>query len=262
MKQSQAPRPLRTALWTVLTLICSAAPTAHAAEPKNLEFETREFKVSVDGKQRGKCTMQIRRRDDGTEKMSIDAGLSFNFVVYEYRYHSAGSEIWKGDRLLELDNSADFNGTKYAVKASSSSDGLNSTVNGKKSRAAADAWVTSYWRLPEHLAEKGSATADGVVPASGSRMVAEKPVKKTAKKAPQSVSLLDSDKGRHLNGKLVHVGDEVITVAGKRKTCAHYRISGDVQVELWYDAARRLVRQESVDDGHKTLMELTRVANE
>ncbi|HEY2251053.1 MAG TPA: DUF6134 family protein [Planctomycetaceae bacterium] len=235
MKHHRDSRLLQNKIWITLTLAFCAWTTAGAAEPKNLERETREFKVSVDGKPRGKCTMQIHHRNDGSDKMSIDAGLSFDFVVYKYRYHSTGTEIWKNDRLLELENTSDFNGTKYVLKAVSGSNGLFSTVNGKKSQLAADAWVTSYWRLPEHL---------------------------MAKNAPQSVSLLDSDKGQHLHGKLTYVGDETITVAGKRRSCVHYRIAGDVRVELWYDAARRLVRQESVDDGHKTLLELTRIAAE
>lgn len=237
-----------------MTVAFGCWSTAKAVEPQNLELETREFKVSVDGKQRGKCTMQIRRRDDGTDKMHVDAGLTFNFVVYEYRYHSAGTEIWKDDRLLELENSSDFNGTKYLVKASSSSNGLRAIVNGKKCQFEPDVWVTSYWRLPEHLAQKRSAAGKGVVPASGSRS--------PGKTASHAVSLLDSDKGQQLRGEMTHVGDETLTVAGKRKTCAHYRISGDVQVELWYDPARRLVRQETVESGHKTLLELTRIAAE
>src|SRR5579862_7641025 len=115
VEHGRKSHPLRNTICATL-LLTSGGWNANAAEPKNLELETREFNVSVDGKQRGKCTMQIRRRDDGSEKMSIDAGLSFNFVVYEYRYHSAGTEIWKEDRLLELENASDFNGTKYSVK--------------------------------------------------------------------------------------------------------------------------------------------------
>ena len=254
MKHPRNHRQLRHAIWGAIALACSAWTMANAAEPKTIESETREFKVSVDGKQRGKCTMQIRRRDDGSDKMQIDSGLSFNFVVYEYHYHSAGTEVWKNDRLLELENIADFNGTKYVLKASSGANGIRSTVNGKKSQLDPDVWVTSYWRLPERLTQKDPASGKGVIPASGTRPA--------GKKAPQAVSLLDSDKGLHLSGQMTYVGDETITVAGKRTTCAHYRISGGVTVELWYDATRRLVRQESVDDGHKTLLELTRLAAE
>lgn len=254
MKHQRISRRLRSISWIALTLACWGCWTANAAEPHTERLETRQFKVSVDGKQRGKCTMQIRRRDDGADQVHIDAGLTFNFVVYEYRYHSTGTEVWKDDRLLELENASDFNGTKYAVKARSASNGLSATVNGKKTQLDPDVWATSYWRLPEHVAQKVSAAGNTVVPASGNRA--------SAKKSPHAVSLLDSDKGQQLRGEMTHVGDETITLAGKRKTCAHYRISGPVEVELWYDASRRLVRQETVESGHKTLLELTRLATE
>jgi hypothetical protein len=259
MNPGQKLRILRITTYGTIALSCCCSRILDAADLKAHKLETREFKVSVDGKPRGKCTMQIRRRDDGADTMQIDAAMSFNFVVYEYRYRSMGTEVWKDDRLLELDNTADFNGTKYAVKAGSTAKGLRATVNGKALRLESDVWVTSYWQLPDHLAEKIAAVGKGprgkeVVPASLARSGGHK--------AAHAVSLLDSDKGQHFHGEMIHVGDETITVAGKRKACAHYRISGDVEVELWYDSARRLVRQQSVESGHKTLLEVTRIAAE
>jgi Domain of unknown function (DUF6134) len=237
---------------TTVTLASFFTAGACAAEPRDVEVESREFKVSVDGKERGKCSMEIHRRDDGSDKLVIDAGMSFNYVVYEYKYHSAGTEIWKDGKLAELENTADFNGTEYVVKAGSASKGLSVSVNGKTTQVEPDVWVTSYWQFPERLEWHDASADKGVVPASGSRPA--------GKDGGQAVVLLDSDKGKRLRGELRHVGDEMLSIGGKRKTYAHYRISGDVQVDLWYDSARRLVRQESVESGHKTLLELTRVA--
>ena len=36
----------------------------------------------------------------------------------------------------------------------------------------------------------------------------------------------------------------------------HYRITGKVNVDLWYDGSERLVRQEWIEQGHKTIVEL------
>jgi hypothetical protein len=77
-----------------------------------------------------------------------------------------------------------------------------------------------------------------------------------------TVPLLDSDKGQTLKGEVKRIGEESITVAGRKTPCTHYRISGDVQVNVWYDGDQRLVRQETVESGHKTVMELTRLAAE
>src|SRR5262249_35383311 len=209
-------------------LFPKAAP---AGEPRALERETREFRGSGDGKGRGKCTIEITRRDDGTDRMHIDASLNFNYVGYEYRYSSVGTEIWKNGRLLRLENTANYNGTKYVVKASSRSDKLQVTVGDKTSNFEPDVWVTSYWRLPNRLVQPGTDTGNGVVPAGGRRA--------PQKEDTTTVVLLDSDKGQKLKGEVKRVGEEAITVAGKKTPCTHFRISGDVQVNLWYDSEQR-----------------------
>lgn len=234
-------------------LVCLVFAASGMKELRADEKETREFKVSVDGKPRGKCTIGITSRDDGADVMHIRAALSFNYVVYEYRYSSVGTEVWKEGRLVELENTADFNGTKYVVAAGTTKTGLRVTVDGKSMNVQPDVWATSYWKLPEHLAETIPGEVGGVVPAGGSRPAA---------KGSVAVPLLDSDKGKKLRGQLVRVGEETLVVGGKKKSCTHFRIGGDVDVNVWYDAGQRLVRQESVDSGHKTVMELTRIVEE
>ncbi|MSR56919.1 MAG: hypothetical protein EXS05_04525 [Planctomycetaceae bacterium] len=247
-------RPIFLQLAACCALAFVGRAATWAAEPRDIERQTREFKVSVDGKERGQCVMKITRRNDGVERLQIDSQLRFNYVVYEYRYSSSGSETWKAGRLTELENTADFNGKKYVVKARPGRNDLQVTVNGKGSPAKADAWVTSYWQLPEHLVVPDPAAKQPVVPAGGRRA--------PTKPEPKLVPLLDSDQGRALHGKLERIGEETIRVAGRRQTATHYRISGDVEVELWYDASRRLVRQESVDEGHKTQLELLKITDQ
>jgi len=48
-------------------------------------------------------------------------------------------------------------------------------------------------------------------------------------------------------------------VAGQSVSAAHYRLVGDVKVDLWYDAQDRMLRQDSLEDGHRTVLELTRI---
>ena len=238
------------AILAAIFVITMTGNRSEGAEPQETERETRVFKVSVDGKERGQCTMQIAERDDGSEKMHIDASLTFDYVVYVYRYHSTGTEVWKDDRLVELTNMADLNKTKYKLQGKASPKGLRLSVDGKKSDFAREVWATSYWRLPNRLAHHDEKPKSEVVQAEAR--------KETADKKPMKISLLDSDKGTPLNGEFRYVGNEYLTVAGKRESCQHYRIGGDVQVELWYDANGRLVRQEGVESGHKTVLELTK----
>jgi hypothetical protein len=48
-------------------------------------------------------------------------------------------------------------------------------------------------------------------------------------------------------------------VAGQVQNVNHYRLSGKVAVDVWYDGSERLVRQEWVEEGHRTVLELARV---
>jgi hypothetical protein len=41
--------------------------------------------------------------------------------------------------------------------------------------------------------------------------------------------------------------------------CTEYRLSGDVDVHVWLDAQGRVVRQQSVEDGHHTELRLTKI---
>jgi len=224
-------------------------------EVREIERQTREFQVSVDGTERGRCTMRICRHDDGTEKVAVDATIRVDFLVYRYTYLCAGTEVWKNDRLVELENTADYNGTQYAVTARRVDEGLRVSVNGKTLHVAHDAWTTSYWRMPERLKSAEAVLPDAVVTASASE-----PASGAA--SSRKISLLDSNRGRALRGELQRVGDETLRIAGKRVRCVHYRVRGDVQADLWYDGDCRLVRQNSLDDGHKTQLLLTKVAAE
>src|SRR5262249_12721149 len=92
-----------------------------------------------------------------------------------------------------------------------------------------DVWTTSYWRLPD------------------------------GERTDRDIALLDADTAKEIAAKLDYVETKPITVAGQTVQCAHYRLRGGVQVDLWYDGKDRLVRQESIEEGHRTVLDLTSV---
>ena len=56
---------------------------------------------------------------------------------------------------------------------------------------------------------------------------------------------------------MIHVGVEQPSVAGQMQQVQHYRLTGKVNVDLWYDGHNRLVRQEFEEQKHRTLIELS-----
>ncbi len=200
---------------------------ARADSPQQIERQTREYSISIDGTRRGKSTTQFRSKE-GAVWIHSESEIRINYFVYKYNYTSKGTEIWKNGRVTALENLADYNGTQYVVKGTSTPRGLELTTNGTASLVSPLVWDTSYLILPERLARIDAAT----------------------------IVLLDSDRGRCQAGKIQYVGDEVLNVAEGRTPCTHYRIAGDAHVDLWYDASRRLVREESQESGHKVRFEM------
>jgi hypothetical protein len=222
-------------------------------ELRNVESQRREFAISIDGTKRGTCTMQIRRRNDGTMSMRSEAEIRINYLVYRYNYTSAGTEIWKHGRLLAMENVADYNGTQYRVKVASTGKSLQLNVDGTVSQIAPDVWLTSYWQTPDRLAQGELADRTAADPNSLSA---------PEHGGPRFVSIIDSDLGKKLRGNVVRIGNETLTVAGDEKVCTHYRLTGDATVDLWYDASGRLVRQDSTESRHKVRFELSEIAAE
>jgi hypothetical protein len=231
------PTILRSLACLCLTLVASSFAQADGREPQDVERETRVFRIFVDGTERGQCTMQIRRRDDGTDWVGGNASLLFNYYVYKYRFNSGGAAVFRDGRLVEMDRTANFNGTQYHVTASATQQGLVVDANGRSSLNSPELWSTTCYQLPKHWEAEAS---------SGARRI----------------MVLDADKGGRLLGRLQRVGDETIDIAGEQKPCVHYRVTGDVDVHLWYDARLRLVRRQSVESGHKVLMDLVQISAE
>jgi hypothetical protein len=216
----------RGILYAGVLLVAGTAGRAAAAEN-----ESRHFAISVDGKPAGTYVMTLDRQDN-TETMTGRADVRVSKFVYTYTYNYQGTEVWKDGKLQQLRSSTNDNGKRFTVSAWADAAGLHVQVNGAERQGRADVWTTTYWHLPDERFRN------------------------------QPVPLLDADTGRDINGVLHLIGTQQIPVAGQVQSCGHYRVSGGgLQVELWYDANERLVRQESMEDGHRTVLELTAIGH-
>jgi hypothetical protein len=200
---------------------------AEVTQAAAAENEVRDFAVWVDGKQVGQYQMAIHGQADGALVMKGTANVRVG-IFYKYAYN--GQEVWKDGRLQTFQSMTNDNGKKYRVTARAETNGLRVNVNGKERMTRLDTWVTSYWRLP------GAEARKKVIP------------------------LLDGDTGQFYAGRLQYVGVQQLTLGGRVQNCAHYRATGGpLTADLWYDAQERLVRQDTVERGHKTVLQLTGV---
>jgi hypothetical protein len=195
------------------------------------EQEIRDFTIKVKGEAAGTYRMTITHQDDGSWQMDGKADVQFHHWLKKYTYSYVGTEIWKDGRLIHLDSNTNDDGTKYTVQVRSANNALRVSVNGKDRFTRPDVWTTTYWRLVN------------------------------GKFHNQAVPLLDADTGKDINATLQFIGVQQINVAGQVQSCTHYSLTGKgVQVQLWYDAQQRMVRQESIESGLTTVLELTRIS--
>jgi Domain of unknown function (DUF6134) len=196
------------------------------------EEERRTFAISVDGKSAGTHTLIIQTKDDKSVIVTAQADVTVRVAVIRYTYSFRGTEIWKDGKLHQLSTTTNDNGKKHSVTADATKEGLAVKADGRDTQIRGEPWVTTYWKLP---AEK--------------------------QRGP-NVGLLDADTGKLISAKLEKIGIEKVTALGKAVECTHWRLTGGVAVDLWYDGSDRLVRQESIEEGHRTILELTRLLRE
>jgi hypothetical protein len=224
-----------TTAWIAILSLFVVHSLGRSVQAVENNAEVREFSITIDGRPSGQYRMTIARRDDGTVAMTGQASVLVKKVgVTVYHYTYAGTEMWKTGKdgqLLGMNSTSDDNGKKFEVQAAAEAGGLRVRVNGQPRLVRADVWTTTYWKLAD------------------------------ARFHNQRVSLLDADTGKDYNGRLDYLGAEQLTVSGDTQTCHHFRVTGGPNpVDLWYDAQRHLVRQDFTEDGHRTIMQLVRVA--
>jgi hypothetical protein len=185
--------------------------------------DTRTFQVFVDGKAVGHYRVQVADKDGATE-CTVAARVEVKTLLGTYRYALDSQETWKDVKLVGLRSTCNDDGTKHDVTLTH--DGTTATLkaDGKTIKGGGGVWPTTYWRLP---------------PAAG------------------ALTLLDSDTGKLIPAKLEQAGADTVRVLGADRAATKYRLTGGVDVTLWYDAGGRLVRESFVESGHRTVLELT-----
>ncbi len=191
------------------------------------EVESREYRILVDGKPAGSYRMTISKQQDGSIVQAGQADVMVQVLLKKFVYSCRGQETWKNGKLIKLEASTNDDGKRYQVRVEPIGSELRVTVNGKTHMAPSAASSTSHWHLP-------------------------------ADRRQGDITRIDTDNGRVLAGKIFHVGRENVMASGQSMATDHYRITGTAPAELWFDGTDRLVRQETVEEGHKVVLELVK----
>ncbi len=214
------------------TVIIWCGGIAYSGASECIAAEVREYEIDVKGKPSGTTSTTIVKFADGVTTISTDAFVTLDFLVYAYHYEFHGREQWQGDQLVSVDNRAVDGGTKLALRASVDTHGSVLEAPGKPVvTGPIPAMTTNFWRAPS-----------GTI---GSSLV-----------------VLDADQGVIRRTTVKDILSEQIPIAGSTVRCLHYVLHGDLAADLWFDDQRRLVRQDTVEDGYPVEVRLVRVTKD
>jgi hypothetical protein len=131
--------------------------------------------------------------DDLVVETAVSARITAGFLTL-FTYRHAGREVWRGDRLVQLDTQTNDNGTRMAVRGRATADGFQVQGIDGSALVPADIRPTSYWRHD----------------------------------AMQQQRLLDTENGRVLAVTSTEIGRP----AGQGAPRIKYKLSGQVKHEL------------------------------
>jgi len=134
-------RPLLRAGFVASVVATTVAPLA-AAVPPSREIG---FAILNDNEPIGHHSVTFAHRgDDLVVEIAIEIEVRFAFLAL-FRYQHENREVWRDGQLVSLDTWTDDNGTRYAVTARATSQGLRVEGADGVFLAPKDIIPTSYW---------------------------------------------------------------------------------------------------------------------
>lgn len=135
-----------------------------------------------------------------TIKVAIDILVKFGPVPV-YRYKHRATEIWRGGTFNSIESVTDRDGTSLRMRAETMQAGL--TVEGSQTPryvAPANTYPTTYWN----------------------RVMLQN-------------NVINSEDGRLFEVKPKMLAEESVPSAAGSLRARHYRLEGDLPLDLWYD---------------------------
>lgn len=166
------------------------------------------FTVFKDGSPVGYHRFAFECRGDRIEireKTEIEVSLA---IIPLYTFEHEARQVWENGRAVRIDATTNDNGEKLDITVRSDGDRYIRTVNGRVDRFDESTAVLAFWNR-DTLNHRAffSAVEDKTFDAS-----------------------------------FQFVGEETISLAGKRLETRHYRMVGDEERDVWFDRAGRVVK--------------------
>jgi hypothetical protein len=209
-----------------LLTICVGLLVVPTALGQGAKTEHRTFRVKVEEREAGLYKQTITTYGEGTIDVATQGDVKVKFLGMTFQFAYRGQERWKDGRLIYLASASNDDGKTHTLMVTAEQNGLKIKESGKERLAPPDTWSTSYWTLPP------------------------------ADRRLKPLLFIDADSGQEYRVQWQNLGKVMVPVGQQRVACTHYKVTGSVELELWFDENDRLVRRDMLRKGKKTVMEL------
>ncbi len=165
------------------------------------------YSIRKEGEPIGQERVTINRDGDAA-LVEVRTTTRAKVLFLEFRYDHNRREEWRGGRLVRMVADTDDDGTKSKLEAVRKDGGWTFTVNGQSAERPGDALPLTLW---------GRAILD----------------------RKELFSIIDA---KPYGVQVAALGNETVNVDGTAQQAEHFRITGDVERDLWYGADGYLLR--------------------
>lgn len=190
---------MKTLRFAAALVALMAGSSARAAEPpKHLVFN-----IMRSGSQIGQHTIDIAT-DGKTTTVDMTTNIDVKVMfVSAYRLTYAAREIWTDGAFSSFRSQTDDNGKKHTVNVTSTPDKVTVVADGKRSDAPKGTLPATFWNTQFTTRQ----------------------------------NLIHTENGEVLAIKVADVGMEQIQTPAGLKPARHYRLSGGLERDMWFDQA-------------------------
>lgn len=185
----------------------AAAVAASTALPARAETVALDYDIRKEGEPIGREHVRINRQD-GVATVEVQTRTRAKVLFLEFHYDHGRREEWRDGALMRMVADTDDDGAKAHLDATRLESGWSFTVNGQASQRPGDMLPLTLW---------GRAVLD----------------------RKELFSVIDAKPYRV---QVASLGSESVTIDGRTVAAEHFRITGDVERDLWYGADGYLVR--------------------
>jgi hypothetical protein len=204
----------------LISLVPLMAGTA-AAETPPPDKATRTFDIVREGKKIGTDIIEIEKQGDVTNVKST-THISVVIVIEVYHYDHMSVETWKGNQFVSFKSQTDDNGKKHTLAVTVAGDKVQIEADGAKHAEAKSMLPATFWNKPALGAQQ----------------------------------FFDESIGKPMSVKIADMGDESISVHSAKIQAHHYRVSGDLERDLWFDGDKLVRLRLLGTDGSKIVSDL------